>query len=339
MSYGVQFVVGFLEEKLGKRVAKQILYIILMVFGIERKRIKAVLGASDVTLVKYGAALKDEDLERIFSQNYNRPQSELEAYRTQIEEAFEIKPPATRREAALVIERITGIKRGLTQVGKFLKKGGLKSRAVGFMPSKANPENQSAFLSDTLKPAIQQAKSGLIQLFFMDASHFVMGGLPARLWGKVRHWVKTGSGRKRFNVLGALNFVSKKIETVTNDSYITSAQVVELLINITAKYAGVPIAIVLDNARYQACNFVKDKAAELGIQLIFLPTYSPNLNLIERVWKFVKAEVLNAVYIESFEDYRTRISRFVDTIDTVFADRMASLVTENFQMFDKCKVL
>ena len=124
MSYGVKFVVGFLEAKLGKRVAMQILYMVLLVFGVERKKIKAVLGASDVTLAKYNKALKDEDLERILHQDYNRPQSELELYRAQIEEAFEAKPPATRREAALEIERITGIKRGLTQVGKFLKNGG-----------------------------------------------------------------------------------------------------------------------------------------------------------------------------------------------------------------------
>lgn len=160
------------------------------------------------------------------------------------------------------------------------------------MPSKANPEKQSFFLESTLKSAIKQAKDGLIALFFMDASHFVMGGLPARLWGKVRHWVKTSSGRKRYNVLGALNFVSKKIETITNDSYITSIQVVELLEKIAAKYKGKPISIVLDNAGYQTCNFVKAKANELKINLIFLPAYSPNLNLIERVWKFVKAEVL-----------------------------------------------
>ena len=123
MSYGVSFVVGFLERNLGKRVGKQILYIILMVFGVERKRIKEVLGASDVTLCKYGTALKGEKLESIFEQNYNHPQSKLEAYRDQIEQKFEDEPPATRREAALAIERLTGIKRGLTQIGKFLKKG------------------------------------------------------------------------------------------------------------------------------------------------------------------------------------------------------------------------
>ena len=123
MSYGVKYVVEFLEKRLGKRVAKQILYIILMVFGVQRKRIKEVLGASDVTLCKYNRALKNENLESIFLQNYNRPQSALEAYREKIEQEFEDNPPATRRAAALTIERITGMKLGLTQIGKFLKKG------------------------------------------------------------------------------------------------------------------------------------------------------------------------------------------------------------------------
>jgi len=206
------------------------------------------------------------------------------------------------------------------------------------MPSKVNPENQSAFLNDTLRPAIEEAKMGLLELFFIDASHFVMGGLPGRLWCKVRRWIKTSSGRKRYNVLGALNFISKKIETIANDSYITSSQVVQLLVNIATKYIGKNIAIILDNVRYQRCALVKDKAAELGIQLIFLPTYSPNLNLIERVWKFVKSEVLNAVYIDSFKEYSERISGFIETIDTVYTERMESLVTENFQLFDKYKV-
>ena len=127
MSYGVKFVIDFLERKLGKRVAKQILYIILMVFDVDRKRIREELGASDVTLCKYSAAVRDEKLESIFEQNYNRPESELEAHREQIEQKFEEEPPATRREAALVIEELTGLQRGLTQVGKFLKKGASKA--------------------------------------------------------------------------------------------------------------------------------------------------------------------------------------------------------------------
>ena len=93
-----------------------------------------------------------------------------------------------------------------------------------------------------------------------------------------------GQNRNRaqaLQVLGALNFVSKKIETIKNDSYITSVQVVELLEKLAAEYVGKPIAVVMDNAKYQRCKLVMFKAVELNIELIFLPTYSPNLNLIE----------------------------------------------------------
>jgi len=206
------------------------------------------------------------------------------------------------------------------------------------MPAKLDSQKQTTFLNETLKPAIDKAKSGSLHLFFVDASHFVMGGAVGKLWCKVRLWVKTGSGRKRYNVLGALNFVTKTIESVTNDTYITSVQVVELLEKLAERYVMKPIAIVLDNASYQRCGLVTNRAAELGITLIFLPPYSPNLNLIELAWKFVKAEVLNAVYIDTFDEYRKRISAFIDNIDVDNKQKMDGLITENFQLFDKCKI-
>jgi transposase len=132
--------------------------------------------------------------------------------------------------------------------------------------------------------------------------------------------------------------VTKKIETVTNDTYITSIQVVELLEKLAINYVGKPIAIVLDNASYQRCKFVTDKAIELGITLMFLPSYSPNLNLIERAWKFVKSEVLNAVYIDTFDEYCNRISRFVNYIESENLEKMDKLITENFQTFSNCRI-
>ena len=207
------------------------------------------------------------------------------------------------------------------------------------MPGKANNGEQISFLFEMLLPAIKSAKSGIIELFFMDAAHFVQGGIPARVWAKFRMWVKTGSGRKRFNVLGALNFVSKKVETITNDAYINSFSVVAMLEKLAAKYIGKPIMVILDNARYQTCELVTSKAAELGIDLLFLPPYSPNLNLIERVWKFVKSKLLGAAYIDSFEDYSKNIAAFVDGLDSDNLDKMNSIVTENFQLFHNCHIL
>ena len=201
------------------------------------------------------------------------------------------------------------------------------------MPAKADSEKQRLFRDFVITPLIEQAKNGLIELFFMDASHFVMGGFPARVWSIVRKYVKTSSGRKRFNVLGALNFVTKKIETITNDSYITSVQVVEMLEKLAREYSK-RITIILDNARYQHCDFVKENAERLGITLIFLPTYSPNLNLIERVWKLVKSKILAGAYYDNFRLFSSKIQTCVNGLHIKSKDELATLITENFQIVD-----
>jgi len=161
-----------------------------------------------------------------------------------------------------------------------------------------------------------------------------MGGFPGRVWSIVRRWIKTASGRKRYNVLGALNFVTKKVESVCNDTYITSIQVVELFEKLSSSYDN-PIHIVLDNASYQTCKYVKENAARLGITLNYLPSYSPNLNLIERVWKLVKSKILNSAYFDTFDVFCKNIFLCVDGLHIKSAAEMATLITPNFHMFRK----
>jgi hypothetical protein len=80
------------------------------------------------------------------------------------------------------------------------------------------------------------------------------------IYGVARRFIKTYSGRKRYNVLDALNFVLKKVTTVTHDTYITAVEICGLLQKAAVEYAGKPIYIVLDNARYQKCNIVQELA-------------------------------------------------------------------------------
>jgi len=140
--------------------------------------------------------------------------------------------------------------------------------------------------------------------------------------------------------LGAINAVSKEITLVTNTTYITSLQVCEMLVKIALKRtAEVPITIVLDNARYQRCKVVTEKAAELGIELLFLPPYSPNLNLIERLWKFVKKQVLYSKYYEKFEDFKAAITKCLEQSETKHKEAIDSLLKLNFQTFSETKVI
>lgn len=128
--------------------------------------------------------------------------------------------------------------------------------------------------------------------------------------------------------------------TVCNDTTITAIDIRTLLEQLKAQATvGVPVTCVLDNARYQHCKLVQQRAAELGIELLFLPPYSPNLNLIERLWKWVKKSCLRARLLESFSHFKTLIT---DCLTSRFAqarDELTSLLTSNFQSFMDVQII
>ena len=124
------------------------------------------------------------------------------------------------------------------------------------------------------------------------------------LWCFTRLFIRAPAGRQRFNVLGALNAITHELIMVTNDTYINANSVCDLLRRAAALGLNIPITFILDNARYQKCHLVFELAASLGIELLYLPTYSPNLNLIERLWKFVKKECLYSTYYEDFTAFK-----------------------------------
>ena len=98
---------------------------------------------------------------------------------------------------------------------------------------------QRGFCDGTLKPLMDKAADGRAALLFLDASHFVMGcDYLGFIYGKVRRFAKSFSGRIRYNVLGAVDFVTKEVVTVTNDTYITATEVCEILRKISARYTG-----------------------------------------------------------------------------------------------------
>lgn len=186
---------------------------------------------------------------------------------------------------------------------------------------------------------MKKAENSDKTLLFLDASHFVMGcDFLGFVYGKVRRFVKTYSGRKRYNVLGALDFTSKKVLTVTNDSYITAAEVCQMLRNIAEEYTGKTVHLVLDNARYQKCKMVQSLADELGIQLVYIPPYSPNLNLIERLWKFVK-EKLRSKYYDDFSLFQQEIDSLINSTTKANKALFASLIGESVQLFDDLRQL
>ena len=195
-------------------------------------------------------------------------------------------------------------------------------------------EDQAKFLDTELKPKLVAAQAGEGHVLFVDAAHFVFGTFLCCLWSFARIYVRAASGRQRFNVLGAWNAVTRELIAVTNTTVVNSETMCELLRKIAALGLTGPITLVLDNARYQHNALVKALAAQLGISLLFLPSYSPNLNLIERLWKFTKRRALYGRYHPTFREFQAAIQEVLDGLTTRYAEPLASLMTLNFQQFD-----
>jgi transposase len=190
-----------------------------------------------------------------------------------------------------------------------------------------------------LKPRLAEAEQGKRHVFFVDASHFVYGTFLCCLWSLVRLYVRAASGRQRFNVLAALDAVTRELTAVCNTGVVNSATMCELLHKIAARGLVGPVTLVLDNAKYQHSAAVKALASSLGIELLYLPGYSPNLNLIERLWRFIKREALYGRYHANFADFKGAVEEVIGQLPTKHKDKLASLLTLNFQVFDSVSLL
>jgi transposase len=332
----LDYIVLFLEFFMCKTVVKTLLCILSILFGLSVADTATITGFSQKTVRKIKKNITSGNKVSLFSKKGRGRKAKLVDIEQEIVKKIESDNYHTRQQIADMIEDVYGIKVSLQTITRFLKKHKIKRLKCGSLPAKADPVEQRTFYDTdtTLSPLIEKAKKGDIVLLSVDASHFVMGcDFLGHVYGKERRFVKTFSGRKRYNVLGALNLVTKAITTVTNDTYITATQVCELFEKVCDEYLGIPVYLILDNARYQKCKIVQELADKLCINLVYIPPYSPNLNMIERIWKHVKAK-LRSKYYDNFTEFSDTIDsllKFDNDKDRKAIDRLIGEIGEKVQ--------
>jgi transposase len=159
------------------------------------------------------------------------------------------------------------------------------------------------------------------------------------IWCFERLFVKAPAGRQRVNVLAALNAITHEVFTVQNLTYITAETVCELLRLLAGTQPGIPMTVILDNARYQRCALVQALAQELGMELMYLPTYAPNLHRIERLWKFVKKPCLYSKYYPDSNSFQHAIAACIEQAPTIHQAELKTLLTLRFQPFQEVPVI
>jgi len=315
---------------------KKLHVVYLKSLDLSHQDIALIARVSDDTVTRYLQEYNKGGLSAISIVRTYTPSSKLLPHKEEIKSYFQSHPPHTVSEAVFEIEKLTEIKLGLSACREFmLKHLGMKFRKMAAIPSKADPERQEDFLEQELKPLLDEEKEGKRHVFFVDAAHFVMGAFLGMIWCFERLFLQSSSGRKRYNVLGAYSNRDTNLITISNDAYINSDTIVELLIKVNSLHSDSKVTLVMDNARYQRCNKVMDKAKDLGIHLLFLPPYSPNLNLIERLWKFTKKKCLYNKYYASFDNFKKAIDDCLNNVQTMFKDQIKTLLNPKFQMFSK----
>jgi transposase len=299
--------------------------------------IAAALNISDDTVTNYVKLYRDEGLAGLMENRHYKPTSSVAPFIEEIEGSFSEAPVATAAEGAERIESISGIRLSDSQARRIMIRLGLKFRKCAAVPGKADPQMQFDFLQVELLPRLEEARNGERRVFFVDAAHFVLGAFLGMIWSFTRIFVPSGCGRQRYNVLGAVETRDHDFVSIRTTGSVNAETVCELVRKLDQTYPGEEITLVMDNARYQRNKKVFAAAEQYGIELLFLPSYSPNLNLIERVWRLVKARCLRNRYFDDFSKFKGAIDEFIDSLSGDNRSCLQSLITENFQLFETPK--
>jgi transposase len=212
-----------------------------------------------------------------------------------------------------------------------LRRLGYVYKKPKLVPGKADAEAQEEFLKDYENTKKNTEEGDVIM--FMDATHPQHNPVISYGWIKrgKEHPIKSNTGRRRLNINGAID-VQRMSAEIRFDDTIDAISTIALFEQIErANPLAKRITIICDNARYYRSKAVAEYLENSRINLLFLPPYSPNLNLIERFWKFFKRQVLYNRYYEAFDDYKNACKKFFRELDS-HAAKLRSLLTENFEI-------
>lgn len=231
------------------------------------------------------------------------------------------------------IEWEFGVTYSISGMRDLLHSLGFSYKKPAHVPGEADPEKQRDFLNNFQR--FMKAKNPDVPVLFMDSTRPSYNSMPSYGWIPTGRRVELSSAPDRRSVIinGAINAETHEA-IVMECERLDAKTAIRLLEKIEAHYPEADtIEIITDNAGYYRAKEIKEYLNTSRIKIEYLPPYSPNLNLIERLWKFMRKHVLYNRYYSTFLAFRRELLIFFERLSEELADSLHSLMALNFNIF------
>ena len=315
-----------------KRSAYKINVVILLGSGWTLEAVKEALLLDEETLRSYVKKYQDGGLPALLKVEFKGSEPQLSiAQVEQLCNALNSRIFLTTQSAIDFVKSEFHITYSQSGMRDLLHRLNYEYKKPKLVPGNPDQEAQEIFAEQYEEFMLNKPDN--VEVLFVDAVHPEHNAMAAYGWikrGETRE-IKTNSGRERLNLHGAMNAETLEL-TVIESETVNADSTIQLLEMLENKYAlAATLFVILDNAKYHYSKKVREYLEKSRVQLIFLPSYSPNLNLIERLWKFLKKKVLYNTYYERLDDFRKASIKFFRNIES-YHDELVSIMNGGFEL-------
>jgi transposase len=317
-----------------KKTADKIKAILLMAQGFTYAEIEKILLLDERTLNRYKKLYRNEGIDGLTANNYQGGGGKLgDEQIRELKEELDTKLYRTAEEICEYVWKRFKVRYTASGMVQTLHRIGYTYKKASSVPGKADKEKQEAFVKRYKRR--YKTLSEDEKVYFMDGSHPTFNNHAGYGWIRKggRFEIPSQDGRKRINLLGAYN--PKDGEAVIRDyGTLNQDSVIDFLEKLRKRNGDKRLHIICDNARYQHAKEVKKAAKALNIHLSYLPGYSPNLNLIERYWGFMKNRILVNRYYKTYEAFRDAILKFSRSKSKRLKKLLQRYIPEKFHLVE-----
>jgi transposase len=315
-----------------KQPCDKIKAILLLDRGFSHSEVASILLIDMTTVWRWYQIYIDKGLSGLLQDHYTGGTSKLtEEQMAALDKHLENNVYLSAKEVCIFVRKTFKVKYTSKGMTSLLHNLGYTYKKPKHIPGKANSEAQQEFIEQYTR--LKENKAPEDRIYFMDAAHALHNSQPAYGWIKKGQEmvIQANTGRRRLNLNGA--YCIENHSAIIQESDTVNAQsTVALFKEIMRKQPLGLIYLILDNAMYYRSQIVTEFVQRNPrIQLLFLPAYSPNLNVIERLWRFFKKNITYNTYYEEFAVFRRYSMNFFKNIKKYRSD-LETLMTDNFEL-------